>query len=117
MSDIWEPWVPEIGQRVRVRLSGECRVEKQLVTPPPHVSDDEVRRRTFAGEDVATIYSVTKHHTDHPEQFEGETGTVALVDRSEELSGHYYRVMFDRLVQPGRYLGVDLAAVELEPVS
>lgn len=24
MSDIWEPWVPEVGQRVRIRLSAEC---------------------------------------------------------------------------------------------
>lgn len=21
---VWEPWVPEVGQRVRVRLNGEC---------------------------------------------------------------------------------------------
>lgn len=24
-SDAWEPWVPEVGQRVRVRVSAECR--------------------------------------------------------------------------------------------
>jgi hypothetical protein len=24
MSDIWEPWQPVIGQRVQVRLNGEC---------------------------------------------------------------------------------------------
>ncbi len=25
MSEIWEPWQPEIGQRVQLRLSAECR--------------------------------------------------------------------------------------------
>jgi hypothetical protein len=26
VSDVWEPWRPEIGQRVRVRLSEECNL-------------------------------------------------------------------------------------------
>lgn len=24
MADYWEPWTPEVGQRVRVRISPEC---------------------------------------------------------------------------------------------
>ena len=26
MNDIWEPWRPVVGQRVRVRLSAECGI-------------------------------------------------------------------------------------------
>ncbi len=24
MSDVWEPWTPQVGQRVRIKLSTEC---------------------------------------------------------------------------------------------
>lgn len=28
-AQYWEPWTPEVGQRVRVRLSGECQFAEQ----------------------------------------------------------------------------------------
>jgi hypothetical protein len=28
-AQCWEPWTPEVGQRVRVRLSGECQFAEQ----------------------------------------------------------------------------------------
>lgn len=38
------------------------------------------------------------------------------VNRSMDF-GHYYRVMFDDAIEPGAYIGLDLAAIELEPVE
>lgn len=117
MTEFWEPWQPEIGQRVRVKLNGECQVEAHGAAPPPTVSDDELRSMMQAGEDVANRYYRDEWITGHPEVVNGVSGTVTSVDRRSDMAGHYYRVMFDQTVEPGALIGIDLAAVELEAIN
>ncbi len=117
MSEIWEPWRPEIGQRVRVRLSAECKTECHGAAPPPTVSDDELRTMMRAGEDVSTKYYRDEWIAGHPEGFDGARGMIVSIDRQAGMAGHFYRVMFDETVEPGAYIGGDLAAVELELVN
>ncbi len=115
-STIWEPWQPEVGARVRVRLSNECRVGCREAAPPPHVSNDDLRAMMRTGIDVGVLYARDIALTSgHPAQCDGIAGTVTLVDRDPDKSGHYYQVMFDHLVEPGALIGMDLAAIELVP--
>lgn len=116
MSDIWEPWRPEIGQRVKIRLSAECQVRAFSASPPPGVSDDDLREMMRARVDVANRYAHDEWRDGHPEWLDGSEGTVTDVNRAMDY-GHYYRVMFDEAVGPDSYVGIDLAAIELEPIQ
>lgn len=116
MSDVWEPWQPVIGQRVRIRLSLECQARAYHAAPPPSVSDDDLREMMRARVDVANRYAHDEWKTGHPEVLDGAEGTVTDVNRAIDF-GHFYRVMFDEAIEPGAYIGIDLAAIELEPVN
>ena len=99
MSEFWEPWQPEIGQRVRIRLSAECNVSW---------CDDRYR-------------------DGHPIEADGATGTVVKDRPDPPLWGatHPYVVVFDEpIVAPlfadGResmWHGNYFAAIELEPIA
>lgn len=94
MTDIWEPWTPRIGERVRVRISPECRDHARSMYP------------------------------DYLEAVQGQTGTVIewgarawqapLFER--KFPGHRYPVQIDRPCADGRDKVV-LAASELEPLD
>lgn len=113
---IWEPWMPTIGQRVRVRLSAECQVTAYNASPPPSVSDDELREMLVSRMDVAQRYARDEWITGHPEVIDGAKGMVTDINRALDF-GHYYRIMFDATIEPGSFIGIDLAAIELEPLS
>jgi hypothetical protein len=102
-GEVWEPWTPEIGQRVRIRVSPEC--------PVVHLSrlDDVLRG----------------HHTDYT----GEIGVVEGISRydpndheavsaGDTNDGHDFYVSDHDLYPDGRWHRVSafFAAIELEPV-
>lgn len=116
-SDIWEPWQPTVGQRVRVRLSPECKTACVNAAPPPTVMDDQLRSMMRNGVDVARRYQGDTWIEGHPAAVDGVEGEITSIDRADEMMGHYYRVMFDQTIEPGALIGVDLAAIELEPIS
>lgn len=55
--EVWEPWQPEIGRRVQVRLSPECRWS-HLVAPPGSMATvvDVLRSREDGGHSYAIEY-------------------------------------------------------------
>lgn len=96
-AEYWEPWKPEVGQRVRVRLSGECN---------------------FKGEPA----SACEEFGGHWAETNGHVGKVVEIDGSDILSeqGHRYLVHFPRLFRlpSGEHFNCsDFAAIELEPVE
>ena len=117
MGDIWEPWRPEIGQRVRVRTSAECRVNAYEATLPPGVDDDTLRRLMLDRMDVANRFATDTWITGHPECVDGAEGIVTDVRREAGMQGHYYHVMFGEAVGPEAVVGIDMAAIELEPAD
>ena len=95
-AEFWEPWTPQVGQRVRVRISAECNIEY-----PPDA--DAVR---FSGHAVFG----------HPSVLDGMVGKVISGFYSHH---HPYNVHFS-----DRYEWLDklwcchsFAAIELEPVE
>lgn len=100
-------WTPKVGDRVRVRLSGEC-----LATAEP--------------DSVATRMGEPRWHRDAPS--DGFTGEVVEIDSVPFLAmqGHRYHVMWDRCYWwkgPGSILeectvtGDEYAAIELDPLD
>jgi hypothetical protein len=94
--DVYEPWVPEVGQRVICKPSPECRVEWAVDWAPPG----------------------------HPPEETGAIGTVEPMPhrfRSENWQrSHPYAVRFDCpgiQVNGEWWWGGMFAAIELEPVS
>lgn len=117
LGGVWEPWRPEIGQRVRIRLSAECQAVMHAAAPPPTVSDDELRNLMSRGVDVATMFARDNQETGHPRCLDGVRGEITAVYRDDAALGHYYRVLFDDVVGVNMYIGGDFAAIELEPIS
>lgn len=57
MSDVWEPWRPEVGQRVTVAISPECRIN-HLEAPSGAVAvvRDVLRSNEDGGHSYAIEY-------------------------------------------------------------
>lgn len=96
---IWEPVRFEVGDRVRVRLSGECKIAGEPGGP------------------MAT-YGVVGC----PLEFDGLSGVVADVTGwrgREPIQGHHIHVLFDEAVlwQGHRVKGDIFAACELIPLD
>lgn len=97
----YEPWQPTVGQRVRVRLSGECR-----------------RKLTDGvGKQIGRRFG-------HHESFDGIGGVVTsplFASHSEPNSsqGHPYLVLFesDVTIDGHECVGDYFAAIELEPID
>lgn len=96
-AEVWEPWQPKVGQRVRVRLSAECNMEYSPETRGVRVSKHPV----FG----------------HPDVLDGMVGKVISVGLYS--NHHPYSVHF-----MDRYEWLDelwcchsFAAIELEPVE
>ena len=106
-QDFWEPWQPKIGDRVRVRLNGECRFETSGFNR----------------------YGVpSKRYPTHREWENGKTGTVipcrfitshGFCSHASDGRGHWIVVQYDIVEDhpdintiAGHY-----AAVELEPIT
>ena len=102
-AEYWEPWQPEVGQRVRVHLSGECQ----------RLMETRVERLPFGGREL----------TGHPQEMDGVTGIVVPIEPWMDITAdHPYVVRFDEPLRlpeygVGRCLGTVFAAIELEPVS
>lgn len=97
MGEFWEPWQPAIGQRVRVRLSGECPAERENEMP--------------------------RHLIGHEPHVNGVTGIVTEPNECGCWNGHRFRVSFDVVQHSRRYpdllflSGSVYAALELEPLA
>lgn len=97
--EFWEPWRPEIGQWVRVRLSAECN-QSWFVTP------------------IHAYGSNVLQLDRHPAALDGATGEVIRV--VEDDGGHPYLVEFDEPVRirlTARVAQSLHAALELEPLT
>jgi hypothetical protein len=88
--DVWQPWQPGIGDRVRVRLSGECRWDRD-------------------GAATAT------DNPGHDRVLDGQLGTAVEYDPNIWHSDHDYFVALD--TSPFDDVGEWLTAAELEPVG
>lgn len=101
VSEAWEPWLPQVGDRVRVRLSGECRIEHDGEKGHPAVIDGATGVVTTLHAPLCLI-----------------VGTCLYADQ-----GHGYFVDLDVPVsdlpdEPTNLLvGTHLAAIELEPLD
>lgn len=113
----WEPWRPEIGQRVRVNLGGECRTTTVEERPSPLLNDDALRGLMLDRAERGVIEPTGEQIAGHDPALHGVVGTVTDICRDDGMAGHYYRVMFDRNVMPGDHIGADMAAIELEPIG
>jgi len=108
MSDIYEPWSPQIGQRVRIRLNPECTV---------HAGRADIARLYHNG----LIGEVTADLRDRDSyDLTGPSPEYRERAQREEATGHWWRVDFGRLIGvrfDGQQIHADLlAASELEPV-
>lgn len=103
-DDLWEPWQPTVGQRGRVRISAECR------TP------NKVRH--------AHTYQLLGRRFGHRSEVDGATGVVDEVYDPEgidaESRSHRFHVRLDTKIlipKVGYFVGIALAAAELEPAD
>jgi hypothetical protein len=95
----WEPWTPKIGDRVRVRLSGECNVSGPVRETPS---------------------SPIVHGPGHPAYQNGIEGTVTFCDPKCTGGGAHatgHRVRVDYLHPSGWLHHGHFAACELEKIS
>jgi hypothetical protein len=95
-QDYYEPWVPAVGQRVRVRLSGECRT-------PPHPESAAAR--------VGNV--------GHAPWTDGITGVVMSDDNPYMGEGHRFLVAWDESYWYAQQwcTSAAYAAVELVPLD
>lgn len=90
MSVFWEPWLPKIGDRVRIRISAECQT--RWCRQDNHITDGEVAVVLMSGNDLAE-----------------------LAGGQQTTDGHAY--MAGIPADEGRYRCGWYAAIELEPVA
>jgi hypothetical protein len=98
-----EPWRPKVGDRVRVRLNGECRVTFTA----------------YGANDLIPRYS---RHDGHHIAEDGQHGTVQLWPSPiASCASHPYFVRFDSPIpmddSDGRLHGSIYAACELEALT
>jgi hypothetical protein len=101
-DQFWQPWQWKVGDRVRVRLSGECQLEYHDLSPAKRIAG--ICNGHLSAED-------------------GLTGTVVEYGNSPDIhafavkQGHPYSVQWDRNIRTGRFHwgGSNYAAAELEP--
>jgi len=107
----WEPWTPTIGQRVRVRLSGECQYRPHIIRVPSLVC---LGPATSGG---------------HPPELDRAVGHIIrsstapmcrCADRPPDEDPHRYAVELTPWVYSRDGLkpcmGAYFAAIELEPI-
>ena len=106
--DIWEPWVPAVGDRVQVRLNGECRLlfgcalnhnDGPLVSlnGGPRIGHDDIEHGA-----IGTVLRILGTY------FQGRATRI-------DEHGHRFCVVFD--APRGPWWGSTYAAVELEPIE
>jgi hypothetical protein len=95
-SEFWEPWVPAVGQRVRVRFTSECRARPHTDSP----QGDLAMPGHFAWED-------------------GVTGVVTYDQIDTIQQGHRFMVRWDTVRDHRGYrlTGAVYAAAELRPLA
>lgn len=104
VTEFWEPWHPEVGQRVRIRLNGECDIPTWWVK----------------GEKVVDFGN---GHLDIENNCVGTIIECPFTERDGYCRhvevGHPYAVVIDGgISQSGvRIRGAHYAALELEPVD
>lgn len=104
-QQVYEPWSPRLGDRVTIRLSGECRA----------LEDHKGEILPCSG--GAPIIG-------HPPQQHGRSGTIRLrcddfpCPHGYALGGHGYVVVYDVPYATSRiWLGGHFAAIELDPLD
>lgn len=90
-TEVWEPWVPELFQRVRVRLSecrtGAPRLFQRRPDIPPKPDPDHPGR---------SIYLMRRLPIEGHVSIENDlTGIVALIRPTGKRGGHRFGVHFD----------------------
>lgn len=92
MSELWEPWTPRPGARVRIRLSGEC---------PLH--DGGAMAENYDGR-LGVVIGPVRQPPQHPDSW------------LSRYPGHVWEVRFARY-RLGGVWGAHFAAAELEPLE
>lgn len=89
MHEFWEPWVPNVGDRIRYVFKPECPGVYGMRAP-----------------------------VGHPPEFDGRLGTMYEIYRyglNEKGNGHRFLVSLDEY--EGRRWCIMAAALELEPIA
>src|SRR6266487_7134336 len=98
MPDYYEPWKPKLGDRVQVRLSGECQDRPREFE---HAHEGSPLSSWYRDAMRAIAYP----DSGHPAAIDGVVGTVDLISHDmEDLDpdwwhGHWYGVWFDNPVR------------------
>lgn len=104
-TQFWEPWTPKIGDRVRIKVSGECTFS--------HLGNAKLTK------DYTLLDAIVDGNLGGP-GFQGANGVVGTVvgvyPSEDEDDGHPYYV---NDACGGKWDRVDdfFAAIELEPVQ
>lgn len=100
-NEIWEPFQPEIGSVVRIKIGGECNITM------------DGRATIGQGRIIDTEKQL------HPASYNNNIGVVVSIDKGNAAKGHYYRVMTVKPISDskGDHLGGDFAALELEYIE
>ena len=93
-EEVWEPWLPEPGTPVMVRISDEC--------PLPHQEWEHRRTGTVTEIPDATCL--------------GWEFKQLATEKHPTMRGHYYQVEYDKRAPTGSH-GAMYAAIELEPIE
>lgn len=96
-EEYWEPWHPEIGQRVRIRLHGECQLKHlpNAMAPTHNLAHDKT---------TGTIVPFTPR----------DNVNEAALENSRQ-QGHRFAVLFATPIHGD--IGGHFAAIELEPIE
>lgn len=105
-QDLDAPWKPlgtrefQVGDYVRVRLSGECRIEGRPLFVSDHLPTGQVTHG-------------------HDPREDGATGTITEMAQSARKWTHPYLVTFDRVlkIHAGLFDAISYAPSELELVE
>lgn len=102
-TEFWEPWVPQVGQRVRLVKRAECVCV--VCGQDGHALKPGQPRRK--GPQVGTVRAI----------YPNSSITSASSCRHGGQLGHRFRVEMDQMRNPPGCPGWAFAAIELEPLE
>lgn len=102
MSDVWEPWIPKIGQRVRIKLNGECQLR-----PCPGSYYEQIGQRGHPGYEDGLKGTVTNFK---------QPNSDFLTDQGHAIDVEYDIDNRPEIGHGRRARGGTYCALELEPL-